>query len=95
MRSEDSIYLTPLIPSPREGTPNQGRIFGAGGTERAGFEPAVHLAAHTRFPSVLLKPLGHLSLTYNFLVKGFKVSEIGNQVNLDSGRFDNDGPWRI
>ncbi len=29
--------------------------------ERAGFEPAVHLAAHTRFPSVLLKPLGHLS----------------------------------
>src|SRR4030067_3381352 len=30
--------------------------------ERAGFEPAVHLAAHTRFPSVLLKPLGHLSV---------------------------------
>jgi len=29
MRSEDSTYLTPLIPSPREGTPKQGRIFGA------------------------------------------------------------------
>ena len=28
--------------------------------ERAGFEPAVRLP-HTRFPSVLLKPLGHLS----------------------------------
>ena len=31
--------------------------------ERAGFEPAIHVAAHTRFPSVLLQPLGHLSLT--------------------------------
>jgi hypothetical protein len=29
--------------------------------ERAGFEPAVPLAKYTRFPSVLLKPLGHLS----------------------------------
>ena len=27
-----------------------------------GFEPTVRLATHTRFPSVLLKPLGHLSV---------------------------------
>ena len=30
-------------------------------TERAGFEPATHLAARTRFPVALLRPLGHLS----------------------------------
>ena len=29
--------------------------------ERWGFEPQVDFATHTRFPSVLLKPLGHLS----------------------------------
>ncbi len=29
--------------------------------ERAGFEPAVHLSAYTRFPSARLQPLGHLS----------------------------------
>ena len=29
--------------------------------ERAGFEPATHLAARTRFPVALLRPLGHLS----------------------------------
>src|SRR5438105_1653948 len=30
--------------------------------ERAGFEPATHLSARTRFPVALLRPLGHLSL---------------------------------
>ena len=30
-------------------------------TERAGFEPAMDLSAHTRFPVALLRPLGHLS----------------------------------
>src|SRR4029450_4476449 len=29
--------------------------------ERAGFEPAMDLSAHTRFPVALLRPLGHLS----------------------------------
>ena len=29
--------------------------------ERAGFEPATHLSASTRFPVALLRPLGHLS----------------------------------
>jgi hypothetical protein len=29
--------------------------------ERAGFEPATHLSAGTRFPVALLRPLGHLS----------------------------------
>ena len=29
--------------------------------EREGFEPSVRFAAHTRFPSVLFKPLRHLS----------------------------------
>ena len=29
--------------------------------ERGGFEPPVRVAPHTRFPSVLLQPLGHLS----------------------------------
>ena len=31
--------------------------------ERAGFEPATHLSARTRFPVALLRPLGHLSAT--------------------------------
>ena len=40
---------------------------GAGGStraqaERAGFEPATHLSARTRFPVALLRPLGHLSV---------------------------------
>src|SRR5688572_6476965 len=30
--------------------------------ERAGFEPATHLSARTRFPVALLRPLGHLSV---------------------------------
>src|SRR5674476_1307458 len=42
--------------------------------ERAGFEPAVHLTAHTRFPSVLLKPLGHLSVPL--------ISEFPGEANL-------------
>src|SRR5436309_831093 len=29
---------------------------------RAGFEPATHLSARTRFPVALLRPLGHLTL---------------------------------
>src|SRR5262245_25259642 len=32
------------------------------GAERAGFEPATHLSARTRFPVALLRPLGHLSV---------------------------------
>ena len=36
--------------------------------ERAGFEPAVR-KTHTRFPSVLLKPLGHLSGRFGTLKK--------------------------
>ena len=35
-----------------------GRFYMA---EREGFEPSVKLAPYTRFPSVRLKPLGHLS----------------------------------
>ena len=30
--------------------------------ERAGFEPAIRFDPYTRFPGVLLKPLGHLSV---------------------------------
>ncbi len=30
--------------------------------EREGFEPSKRIAPFTRFPSVLLQPLGHLSL---------------------------------
>lgn len=30
--------------------------------ERVGFEPTVQSKPHTRFPGVLLKPLGHLSI---------------------------------
>jgi hypothetical protein len=33
-----------------------------GEAERAGFEPATHLSARTRFPVALLRPLGHLSV---------------------------------
>jgi hypothetical protein len=32
--------------------------------ERAGFEPAMPVARHTRFPGALLQPLGHLSKRY-------------------------------
>ena len=42
------------------GAPKHDSVLGAG-AERAGFEPAVRFATHTRFPSALLKPLGHLS----------------------------------
>src|SRR4051795_9437768 len=35
--------------------------FARGRAERAGFEPATHLSARTRFPVALLRPLGHLS----------------------------------
>ncbi len=38
--------------------PPKGRLAQA---ERAGFEPARHLSAPTRFPVALLRPLGHLS----------------------------------
>src|SRR5207247_9195579 len=36
--------------------------FPRGKAERAGFEPATHLSARTRFPVALLRPLGHLSV---------------------------------
>ena len=31
------------------------------GAEREGFEPSIRVTTDTRFPSVLLQPLGHLS----------------------------------
>jgi site-specific DNA recombinase len=37
--------------------------------ERMGFEPTVQFDLHTRFPSVRLRPLGHLSLTSLFYQK--------------------------
>src|SRR6188768_2549200 len=53
------VLLMPRLLS-REDGPAVGR--GAPGmTERAGFEPATHLSARTRFPVALLRPLGHLS----------------------------------
>ena len=30
--------------------------------EREGFEPSIEVTPYTRFPGVLLKPLGHLSI---------------------------------
>src|SRR5207248_427534 len=45
-------------PQPRARSRLRLAIFQA---ERAGFEPATHLAARTRFPVALLRPLGHLS----------------------------------
>src|SRR3954452_23917347 len=39
--------------------------------ERAGFEPAMDLSAHTRFPVALLRPLGHLSGRASVPSRGF------------------------
>ena len=44
--------------SAKEKTPKFGCFFMA---ERKGFEPSKRIAPFTRFPSVLLRPLGHLS----------------------------------
>src|SRR5437870_1123745 len=43
------------------GRGGENRSFPPAVTERAGFEPATHLSAGTRFPVALLQPLGHLS----------------------------------
>ena len=43
------------------GSKNEARVGPRRETERAGFEPAKHLSALTRFPVALLRPLGHLS----------------------------------
>src|SRR5262249_53889622 len=44
----------------RDGPQNQGFLT-ENEEERAGFEPATHLSARTRFPVASLRPLGHLS----------------------------------
>jgi hypothetical protein len=53
-------------PSATDAQPSRGaeeqRLPRVPGTERAGFEPATHLSARTRFPVALLRPLGHLSV---------------------------------
>ena len=43
--------------------------------ERAGFEPAVRLKPYARFPSVYLKPLGHLSLKESGSTKSTRSKE--------------------
>ena len=48
-----------------------------------GFEPTVRHPPHTRFPSVLLKPLGHLSASLTHQSKGMsKLTENNPKVNL-------------
>ena len=58
--------------------------------ERAGFEPAVPIAGYTRFPSVLLRPLGHLSVslgTHPLLVSSpIKVEEMVRKLGFMAGR---------
>ena len=49
-------------PRPKKGRPVGETWFPPRVTERAGFEPATHLSARTRFPVALLRPLGHLSV---------------------------------
>src|SRR6266540_5173228 len=48
----------------QRGRPARG---GPSEAERAGFEPATHLSARTRFPVALLRPLGHLSVRRDIL----------------------------
>ena len=50
-----------LGPSGKEGSTGEPGVPPCREAERAGFEPATHLAARTRFPVALLRPLGHLS----------------------------------
>ena len=52
-----SLHLS--VSSSRDGKEARPGLFQA---ERAGFEPAKHLSALTRFPVALLRPLGHLSV---------------------------------
>ena len=65
--------------------------------ERAGFEPATHLAARTRFPVALLRPLGHLSKrakTSRYAVRprrGGRAVECGGLEN----RYGPLGPSRV
>src|SRR4051794_9921062 len=51
-----SSYPSVVVPGRKEA---RSGLFQA---ERAGFEPAKHLSALTRFPVALLRPLGHLSV---------------------------------
>lgn len=46
--------------------------------ERTGFEPAIRLTPHTRFPSVRLQPLGHLSKVFSILpdYRGVRLSPL-------------------
>src|SRR4051794_19517975 len=67
-RASRSRRRSPAESSHRPRQSSIPRRRGRGGTrfphaeaERAGFEPATHLSARTRFPVALLRPLGHLS----------------------------------
>jgi glucan 1,3-beta-glucosidase len=54
--------------------------------ERGGFEPPIAIARHTRFPSVLLQPLGHLSvhiLGYHKYVKALRGVNLGGWLVLE------------
>ncbi len=60
-RKEDSNSIPDHVKSP---IPRRGwRFYMA---ERMGFEPTVQFDPYTRFPSVRLRPLGHLSKHYLF-----------------------------
>jgi hypothetical protein len=58
--------------------------------ERAGFEPATHLSAGTRFPVALLRPLGHLSraarLRHKSVEAPGRVPGRGRRPALPAGR---------
>src|SRR4051812_43083213 len=58
----ESSHRTLLSSMPAEFNARRGGTrFPHAEAERAGFEPATHLSARTRFPVALLRPLGHLS----------------------------------
>ena len=64
-RRRDRALASALQPtaSPRARRDSRGKHgFPRAKAERAGFEPATHLSARTRFPVALLRPLGHLSV---------------------------------
>ncbi len=54
--------------------------------EREGFEPSVGVT-YTRFPSVRLKPLGHLSIKYYVIFIYQKGVSHGNAIILCLRRF--------
>ena len=52
--------------------------------EREGFEPSIEVTPYTRFPGVLLKPLGHLSIRPQ---KAFQsLTGLRGRVNEMSGK---------